>query len=1205
MKHKFLAWLICLALVLSCLPMQARAESGDGDWQLVGQTGGTTKALLAEGTVLYVGTGLHVLILDVSKPAEMRVLGTSPLLPDFVESIASDGAGKLFVACGLGGLIVLDVQNPSQPALIGSLDTRGYTEGVALLDDYALVVDGPQGLQIVDVRDPAQMKTVAEAYPLAYAYDVVTSGRTAYLAGGGSGVFAVDLSDPLHPKEAGLTPLDGFTYDLELLDGKLYAACAWGGVSMLNIATPLMPKRVASTQTSGWAMALCSLGKDLLVLDGADGAMIMGVAPTALVPLSTYTLGGFAIAGAVSGATAFVLDSEKGLLALDLTKKREPALICRWMPLLEARRLTMQDGVCYVAGGLSGMHVFDMANTASPVESYWYDTAGGYANQVMIGEGVAYLTTHLATKEPLTIFDLADALLPQKIGVLPNDESVFNSAFRAICMGENALLIAGEQCDITVNIDDLTKPYMMDRLDLENPVNADSSGSLMISTNSYALQLVDASDPGNLRLISQLPKNSGGEAIRFINPTTVITSADPGIWIVDVSDPKNPRKISELKITGSVMDIFLDGTSAYLCNLGDGIQVVDLSDLHHPVLTDSFVTIGLAYDCFVKDGLVYVADSFAGMTIYQKGERKQADDTTAVQSAPVALSLKTGDAQYSLNLISSNQPVPTEAFHAIVTSAADSGAGTLRDALEHLRPNTTITFDQAVFPADHPATILLESPLPEIVWDYLTIDASNAGVILDGGKLESGSGLLIYSFYNRIMGLQIVNFPQHGIDLQGGDSVIGGNRNEGIGPMGQGNLLSGNRWYGIRVGGFGQTLLGNYVGVDLSGEKAFPNFNGIFISEAKDITVGSVISGEGNIISGNKMINIDSWGDHTRIIGNIIGLNASGTKAISTSTASNVTLESNVMNTIVGGTTPGERNIISGANFGVVFSDPNSYQCAVIGNYIGTDITGTKAIPNHDGILMWTSGNHRVGGTRAGEGNLISGNQNGVQLNGYGVTDNIVIGNVIGYDANGKPLPNETAVSINMGQKHAIIGGYTEPEGNRIYGGSISMRITDRGIQACYIAGNFIDNPKGMAIYLENGANRNFVQGNTVSQSSGNSLRVDYGEGNMLRANLLAGSKPQEIIQLLEGGNRMLSAPELTASTPEGFSGKTVPFGRVETYLFEAGSIRPLGFTDADSNGAFVCKYPELTVGKRFVLLVTDTYGNTSPISTVFALSVN
>ena len=193
-----------------------------------------------------------------------------------------------------------------------------------------------------------------------------------------------------------------------------------------------------------------------------------------------------------------------------------------------------------------------------------------------------------------------------------------------------------------------------------------------------------------------------------------------------------------------------------------------------------------------------------------------------------------------------------------------------------------------------------------------------------------------------------------------------------------------------------------------------------------------------------------------------------------------------------------------------------------------------------------------------------------------------------------------------MGQKHAIIGGYTQAESNRIYGGSISMRISDRGIQASCITGNFIDNPKGLAIYFENGANQNFVQGNTIAKSSGNPLRVDYGEGNMLRANLLAGNKPQDVILLHEGGNRALAAPSVTSATPDEF-------------LRQDGSLRARGDVSLrrgrDPSARFYgCRrkrriYLRISRSrrreKRFILLVTDAFGNTSSFSTVFALPVN
>jgi hypothetical protein len=90
-------------------------------------------------------------------------------------------------------------------------------------------------------------------------------------------------------------------------------------------------------------------------------------------------------------------------------------------------------------------------------------------------------------------------------------------------------------------------------------------------------------------------------------------------------------------------------------------------------------------------------------------------------------------------------PAAAETF--TVTSRTDSGAGSLRSGINWaFLPGDVITFDPAVFPPANPATIPLLSALPDIAMDGLTIDASNAGVILDGSNTPQGtSGLRITS----------------------------------------------------------------------------------------------------------------------------------------------------------------------------------------------------------------------------------------------------------------------------------------------------------------------------------------------------------------------------------------------------------------------------------------------------------------------------
>lgn len=1193
---------ICAAaLCLLLLPIVPFASSGAEvetqpaqEWRLAGQVGGTTKALCQIGKTLYVGSGFHVLAIDASDPEKPRILGVSALLPQMVESIAFDGKNRLCVCCGEGGLVILDVSDPAAQQTLGVLDTLGYSEGAAFDGDYIVLADGPLGVQIISLRDPADPKIVSSAYSLAYVYDVALQNGVVYAAGGGSGVFTVDLTDPLNPKEAGLLPLDGFQYDVAIANGRLYTAGAWGGVHVLNIADPLRPVKAANAATPGWAMALAADGSSLLVLDGADGALLYNVAGEQPMQISAVSLGGFMAAGTLNGADAFVLDEQFGLVALNYANKSQPSIVSRWMPLMDARRLCMRGTACYVAGGLSGLHVYDISNAESPLETLWNDLNGDYVTKTLIDGAKLYVTSSPAVQ--LRVFDISDPLQPEKISGDVENETTFGTAFRSMSIGGGYAFIPGESADLSVDLKDLQNLRVVSAVELSNPINGDCRGDLFVSTSNTQLHVVDVSDPNNMKLAAVLDKLSTGEAVRFISDTVLLTSADPGIWIVDVSNPSAPKKIGQLKLSGVVMEAYIAGTTAYLSCLGDGVQIVDLSDPTKPVLIGQIDTLSTAYDCCVSGDMLVVADGYAGVSVYARGDSQPSGKADA--AGAVALSMKTGEGPKTLP-----EPLestaPSEMTEMVVTSAADNGSGTLRKCLELMREGTVITFDPAVFPADDPVTISLETPLPVITKNYVTIDASNAGVILDGSALTEGYGIQAQAAHFTVMGLQVYHFPLTGIEVEGDYCQIGGDRTVGTGPTGQGNVSSGNGLYGIRIGGWYGVVSGNSTGVDVTGQKALPNFDGIFVSDwAFHVTVGGKSPGEANVSSGNKSINIDSWGYGTRILGNMIGTDATGTKAIDESTAFNVILEAGATNCVVGGTTPGERNIISGAQIGFAISDSVSYQNTVIGNYIGTDISGTKAVPNGSAGGPWATSHHRIGGTRAGEGNLISGNRfAAVTLGGYGGVQNYVLGNRIGVDAEGKQtLPNGIGIELSLSQKQSAVGGYTQAEGNTVFGRSIAMQIGDGGCSGNLIAGNTIACPSGTGLFLKNGAHGNFVQGNVFGKNCEYSIWESNVTENLLRANVFVGGSGTPVFRTSDYGVKY-STPAITGAAGATVEGTAVPFGLVEICLTESGKITPLGFALADKDGFFTFTNAGTLTGKQTVVLASDALGDTSAFS--------
>src|SRR5262249_43168936 len=138
--------------------------------------------------------------------------------------------------------------------------------------------------------------------------------------------------------------------------------------------------------------------------------------------------------------------------------------------------------------------------------------------------------------------------------------------------------------------------------------------------------------------------------------------------------------------------------------------------------------------------------------------------------------------------------------------------------------------------------------------------------------------------------------------------------------------------------------------------------------------------------------------------GNRIGTDQAGTTVVPNHEG--VTIFSGADNT-VGGTAPGAGNLISGNDIAVIIEEADSTGNLVAGNRLGTDVTGTIALANVDGVQINQASNNTIGGTAPGSANLISGNSGGVILFGVNATGNLVAGNLIGTDVTGTiAVPN-------------------------------------------------------------------------------------------------------------------------------------------------------------------------------------------------------
>jgi len=531
----------------------------------------------------------------------------------------------------------------------------------------------------------------------------------------------------------------------------------------------------------------------------------------------------------------------------------------------------------------------------------------------------------------------------------------------------------------------------------------------------------------------------------------------------------------------------------------------------------------------------------------------------------------------------------------VVTNANDHGAGSLRQAI--LDANATIGTDTIIFnvPGSGVHTINLLIGLP-VITDPVVIDAttqpgfagaplielngtqagsnlnglqiSSAGCTIRGfviGKFISGAGILLSSNGNTVQGNYIGtdstgtvgrnNF--YGILISNSsNNLIGGTTSAAR------NVISGNSFDGVNIGGSGNQIQGNFIGTNASGTAAVPNgINGVNISISPQLTnnvVGGTAPGAGNLISGNQRgINLFSPGNF--IQGNLIGTDVSGTKSLGNGTG----IAAAVANTLIGGTIPGARNVISGnTGDGVTLGGAGSL---LQGNFIGTDMSGTAALGNGGSGVVAGSG-ALVGGITPEARNVISGNGGfgniSLGSNSSGAQA-VVQGNYIGTDVTGNVALTNPQAGISISGSSNLVGGLAPGAANVISGNRVGLQIggsifpgpAGNVVQGNVIGSNALGNsalPNSLGGIAISGSSSNTIGGfqngaaNKISFNGGPGVNVSSGTGNSIRGNSISsnaglgidlfpiGVTPNDPGDADTGANNLQNFPLLTAVIPNG-----------------------------------------------------------------------
>ncbi|MBN2507972.1 MAG: immunoglobulin domain-containing protein [Verrucomicrobia bacterium] len=317
-----------------------------------------------------------------------------------------------------------------------------------------------------------------------------------------------------------------------------------------------------------------------------------------------------------------------------------------------------------------------------------------------------------------------------------------------------------------------------------------------------------------------------------------------------------------------------------------------------------------------------------------------------------------------------------------VTTTADAGPGSFRQAI--VDANQAADADRIEFdiPGEIPHVIAVATALDPIIYP----------VEIDGYTQPGAAKNTLPIGNNAVLAIQLSTDAAHaaaGLEIRSAGCAV------------RGLSITAFRGDGLSVLSPGTVVVeGNFIGVAPDGVTAQPNEGAGIRCASGRAWVGGAMPEQRNVIAGNLDggIVIDNSPDNF-VLGNYVGTDASGRLPLGNGGAAIRILNPGATGNRIGGAELGEGNVIAAGtgtgstNHGVYIESAGTN--TVAGNFIGTDVTGTNALPNAgSGVCILNATGTTIGGTAPGAGNVIAFNT-GAGVSVLSHTRNAVLANSI------------------------------------------------------------------------------------------------------------------------------------------------------------------------------------------------------------------
>ncbi len=306
---------------------QARALS-----QIASLTG-PAQQVKVDGNTLYIVADRTLRSVDITNPSAPRP-AASFTFAERINSFVVSG-NLVYALIDFLGLRVLDVSNPSNPTVRGTLELKGGVVAAALLDPKTiLTANMVAGVQVLDVSNPEKPALLTSHFTDGYTQDVFASRPLVFVTDDPTGLYVLDLSKPGSPVEVSVTDLN--------------VPPPPGGIGLVDF--PQI--RLALVDRPGAKPARLAA-----VLDRTSGQLLFYDIsnPGTPIRLSLFKAPPRSETLKAHGPRVYVAAGAEGLHVVDVSDPQKPASAGTFKTAQPARDVTVSEPFVFVATGAGGV----------------------------------------------------------------------------------------------------------------------------------------------------------------------------------------------------------------------------------------------------------------------------------------------------------------------------------------------------------------------------------------------------------------------------------------------------------------------------------------------------------------------------------------------------------------------------------------------------------------------------------------------------------------------------------------------------------------------------------------------------------------------------------------------------------------------------------------------------------------------------------